>query len=67
MTQDVLFIPVTGIKLPVTRNIVFFTGKDSSVIDTPFVTQSFLVTWVLGKFHHVIGNVPPITRSTVFV
>ena len=40
------FIPVTGNKFPVTRNIVYFTGKDPSVTDTPFVTVSFLVTCV---------------------
>ena len=40
------FISVKGNKIPVTRNIVFFTGKDPSVTDTPFVTVSFLVTCV---------------------
>ena len=40
------FISVKGNKFPVTRNIVYFTGKDPSVTDTPFVTVSFLVTCV---------------------
>ena len=66
------FIPVTGNKFPVTRNIVYFTGKDPSVTDTPFVTGSILpvtgsFSCDMGIFHHVIGNVPPITRSTVFL
>ena len=73
------FIPVTGNKFPVTRNIVYFTGKDPSLTDTPFVTGSiFPVTGSIlpvtgsfscdmGKFHHVIGYVPSITRSTVFL
>ena len=36
------FIPVTGNKFPVTRNIVYFTGKDPFVTDTLFVTGSIL-------------------------
>ena len=65
MTQEVFFIPVT-------RNIVYFTGKDPYVTDNPFVTGSILP--VTGSFscdmcvfYHVIGNAPPITRSTVFL
>ena len=66
------FIPATGNKFPVTRNIVYFTGKDPSVTDTPFVTGSILpVTGIfscdMGIFHHVIGNVPPITRSPTLI
>ena len=53
-------------------NVVYFTGKDPSVTDTPFVTGSILpvtgsFSCDMGIFHHVIGNVPPITRSTVFL
>ena len=64
------FIPVTGNKFPVTRNIVYFTGKDPSVTDTPFVTGSILpvtgsFSCDMGIFHHVIGNVPPITIQGV--
>ena len=66
------FIPVTGNKFPVTRHIVYFTGKDPSLTDTPFVTGSISpvtrsFSSDMGTFHHVIGNVPPITRSTVFL
>ena len=72
MTQDVLFIPVTGNKFLVTRNIVDFTGKDPSVTDTSSVTGSILpvtgsFSCDMGIFHHLIGNFPPIARSTVFL
>ena len=72
VTQDVPFFPVTGNKFPVTRNIVYFTGKDPSVTDTPFVTGSILpvtgsFSCDMGIFHHVIGNVNRITRSTAFL
>ena len=71
-TRCSFLIPVTGNKFPVTRNIVYFTGKDPSLTDTPFVTGSILpvtgsFSCDMGIFHHVIGNVPPITRSTVFL
>ena len=46
-------IPVTGNKFPVTRNIVYFTGKDPSVTDTPFVTGSILP--VNGSFSCDMG------------
>ena len=64
------FIPVTGNEFPVTRNIVYFTGKDPSVTDTPFVTGSILpvtgsFSCDMGIFHHVIGNVPPTTIQGV--
>ena len=65
MTQLFFFIPVTGNKFPVTRNIVYFTEKDPSLTDTPFVTGSFSCD--MGIFHHVIGNVPSITRRTAFL
>ena len=64
------FLPVTGYKFPATRNILSFTGKNPFVTDTHFVTGGILP--VTGSFscdncifHHVIGNVPPITRCTV--
>ena len=71
-TRRSFSIPVTGNEFPVTRNIVYFTGKDPSVTDTPLVTGSILpvtgsFSCDMGIFHHVIGNVPPITRSTVFL
>ena len=66
------FIPVTGNKFPVTRNIVHLTGKGPSMTDTPFVTGTILpvtgtISCDMGIFHHAIGNVSPITRSTVFL
>ena len=60
------FIPVTGNKFPVTKNIVYFTGKDPSVTRSILpVTGSF--TCDMGIFHHVTGDVPPITGSTVCI
>ena len=64
------FIPVTGNKFPVTRNIVYFTGKDTSLTDTPFFTGSILpvtgsFSCDMGIFHHVIRNVLPITIQGV--
>ena len=64
------FIPVTGNKFLVTRIIVYFTGKDPSVTYTPFVTGSILpvtgsFSCDMGIFHHVIGNVPPISIQGV--
>ena len=59
------FIPVTGNKFPVIRNIVYFTGKDPSLTYSPFVTGSILpvtgsFSCDMGIFHHLIGNVPSI-------
>ena len=72
-TRCSFFISVKGNKFPVTRNIVYFTGKDPSVTDTPFVTESILP--VTGSFSCDMGILSCDrkcssyynTRSTVFL